>query len=370
MAEFPARTRSINCILPPTVLAGLITKGSPRQREIALRTLLTDQSFRTARVGLSSERRVVRRMRRAQRLAAWRASWARITPEEVRRTVFDAQNRQQLPGRVVRREGDPDVDDQAVNEAYLYLGDTYRLYAEAYGRDSIDDSGMVLNGTVHYGFEYCNAFWDGEQMVFGDGDTDAGFNSFTSSIDVVGHELAHGVTEHEAGLIYFGQPGALNESLSDVFGSLVKQYALNQKAEDADWLIGAELLTADINGEALRSMKAPGTAYNDPVLGGKDPQPADMAHFNRTFEDNAGVHINSGIPNHAFYLAAVNLGGFAWEQAGLIWYETLCSPLLQRTARFQDFAALTVTIAGQVFPDDDEPQEAVRDGWAGVGIDV
>src|SRR4029079_944922 len=134
--------------------------------------------------------------------------------------------------------------------------------------------------------------------------------------------LTHGVTQDEAQLVYSNQSGALNESLSDVFGSLIKQFSLNQTADQADWLIGAGLLTKQVNGVALRSMKAPGTAYNDPVLG-KDPQPAHMKDYVNTISDNGGVHINSGIPNHAFYLIATQIGGNAWEKAGQIWYLTL-----------------------------------------------
>ncbi len=175
-----------------------------------------------------------------------------------------------------------------------------------YQRDSLDNKGLILTGTVHYGREYQNAFWNGQQMVFGDGDGEI-FNRFTIAIDVVAHELSHGVTETEAGLIYFEQSGALNESLSDVFGSLVKQYHLKQTADEADWLIGEGLLADGINGKGLRSMSAPGTAYDDPLLG-KDPQPGHMKDFIKTREDNGGVHLNSGIPNRAFYLAAKAIG--------------------------------------------------------------
>ena len=161
---------------------------------------------------------------------------------------------------------------------------------------------MPLNGYVHFGQDYDNAFWNGQQMVFGDGDDDL-FNRFTLSLDVIGHELTHGVTEDEAQLVYYREAGALNESVSDVFGSLVKQRVLNQTADQADWLIGAELLTDAVDGVALRSMAHPGTAYDDAVLG-KDPQPAHMDDFVTTFADNGGVHINSGIPNRAFYLVA------------------------------------------------------------------
>jgi Zn-dependent metalloprotease len=269
---------------------------------------------------------------------------------------------------VVRTEGAPPTGDPAVDEAYDGLGATYDLYWEAYERNSIDDAGLPLNGTVHFGQKYDNAFWDGQRMVFGDGDGEY-FNRFTLAVDVIGHELTHGVTQHEAKLFYFFTPGALNESISDVFGSLVKQHALNQTADQADWLIGAGLFTAQVKGVAIRSMKAPGTAYDDPVLG-KDPQPADMHHFVFTIEDNGGVHINSGIPNHAFYLVATRLGGHAWEKAGLVWYDTLRDSQLRPLSGFNKFARLTVANAGRLFGQGSPEQQAVRDSWKDVGIVV
>jgi Zn-dependent metalloprotease len=116
-------------------------------------------------------------------------------------------------------------------------------------------------------------------------------------------------------------------------------------------------------------MKAPGTAYDDPVLG-KDPQPAHMSAFVNTFQDNGGVHINSGIPNHAFYLAATKIGGFAWEKAGRIWYETLRHPQLRSNWGFTRFARLTVTVAGQLLGESSTEQHAVRDAWGAVGVVV
>ena len=204
-------------------------------------------------------------------------------------------------------------------------------------------------------------------MVFGDGDGDL-FESFTRPIDVAGHELTHGVVEKEAGLIYWGQPGALNESIADVFGSMVKQRVAMEKADQADWLIGEGLFTPAVNGVALRSMSAPGTAYDDPLLG-RDDQPAHMDDYVTGLEDNGHVHTNSGIPNHAFYLAALNVGGYAWETAGLVWYSALVSPWVRRTTQFRTFAAVTVHQASVLFPFTDTT-EAVRDAWAQVGIEV
>lgn len=281
------------------------------------------------------------------------------------RTIYDARHKTELPGRKVRGEGEKPGKDATVNRAYAGLGATFELYLKTYQRNSIDGSGLPLNATVHYSEEYNNAFWNGEQMVFGDGDGEI-FLDFTIPVDVIGHELTHGVTQYTANLTYFGQPGALNESLSDVFGSLIKQYTLGQSASEADWLIGAGLLAPRVTGKALRSMKEPGTAYDDDVLG-KDPQPADMDHYVRTGRDNGGVHINSGIPNRAFYLVADALGGNAWERAGQIWYAVLTGGELAQDASFTDFAKLTVAAARAKYGDGDE-HKAVIDAWSTVKV--
>src|SRR5690606_10184478 len=161
-----------------------------------------------------------------------------------------------------------------------------RMLHDVYGRNSIDDAGMTLVGSVHYGQDYDNAFWDGSQMVFGDGDGRI-FNRFTVAQDVVAHELTHGVIDSEGGLTYMAQSGALNESLSDVFGSLVKQFHLHQSADQADWLIGAGLFLPSVQARGLRSMAEPGSAFDDPVLG-KDPQPGHMRDYVDTSEDRGG----------------------------------------------------------------------------------
>ncbi|MER7669729.1 M4 family metallopeptidase [Kitasatospora sp. NPDC096128] len=282
------------------------------------------------------------------------------------RVIADAGHGQRLPGRSVRTEGQAPVADSSVNHAYDGLGATFALYSEVFGRDSIDGRGLRMDASVHYGRDYDNAFWNGRQMVFGDGDGRI-FGDFTACVDVIGHELTHGVTQFTAGLEYQGQPGALNESVSDVFGSLVKQYALHQDAASADWLIGAGLLAPGVQGMALRSMKAPGTAYDDPQLG-KDPQPAHMRDYVDTADDNGGVHINSGIPNHAFYLLATALGGQSWERAGRIWYDTLTGGRLPADADFTAFARATVAAARARYPDRSSIADTVTASWAQVGV--
>jgi Zn-dependent metalloprotease len=289
------------------------------------------------------------------------------------RIVYSANNTSNLPGTIVRQEGAAPTGDPAADEAYDGAGATYDLYWQVYNRNSVDDQGLRLDSSVHYQRGYDNAFWNGSQMVYGDGDEDLPpaqrlFNRFTIAIDVMGHELTHGVTQYTANLNYANQSGALNESISDVFGSLVKQRNLGQMAKDADWIIGQGLLTANVNGVGLRSMKAPGTAYDDPVLG-KDPQPAHMKDYVTTVQDNGGVHINSGIPNHAFYLIAVDLGGNAWEKAGVIWYTALRDQL-RANSNFQNAADLTYAVAGTLYGANSLEQQAVLNGWAQVGINV
>ncbi|MFJ9433570.1 M4 family metallopeptidase [Streptomyces sp. NPDC101490] len=336
-------------IIPPHVLDKLARDGN----DAALRTLEADAALRT--------RRRVTGVREAAAPAPSDAGSAKPN-----RTIYDAGHQEVLPGRKVRGEGDAPGPDATVNRAHAGLGATFDLFRAVYGRDSLDGAGLPLHASVHYGQRYNNAFWDGQQMVFGDGDGDL-FLDFTIPVDVIGHELTHGFTQHTANLEYYGQSGALNESVSDVFGVLVKQHALGQSTTQADWLIGAGLLGPGVDhGTALRSMKAPGTAYDDDVLG-KDPQPAHMDHYVRTSRDNGGVHINSGIPNHAFYLLATELGGNAWERAGQIWYDVMTGGALTPEDRFAEFAAATVAAARARYGDGTELQ-AVLKAWSAVGL--
>lgn len=349
------------CIIPPHMLQEIARNGSQAQRDMAIRTIL-----------ISGQTRGQRRAFRELKGLVAASSMAAVGGGK-QRTVYSAQQGTQLPGVKVRGEGDPASSDVAVNEAYDGSGITYDLYFDAYGRDSIDNIGMPLNSTVHYQKGYDNAFWDGQQMVYGDGDEDLPpdqrlFNRFTACLDIIAHELTHGVTQHEANLAYLMQSGALNESFSDVFGSLVKQYQRGQAAAQADWIIGEGLFTPNVNGVGIRSMKAPGTAYDDPVLG-KDPQPAHMKDYVNTIEDNGGVHINSGIPNHAFYVTALEIGGLAWEKAGRIWYKTLADKL-QNTSNFQDAANKTFEAAGELYGTGSLEQLAVQKGWSEVGITI
>ncbi|CDG96326.1 Extracellular metalloprotease precursor [Xenorhabdus bovienii str. puntauvense] len=289
--------------------------------------------------------------------------------DELNRTIYDAEHEEIFPGdRVARREGMPESEDVAVNEAYEYLGKTHEFYKKVFGRNSLDNKGIKLVATVHYGQNYMNAFWSRKQMVFGDGDKSGKyFNRFTSAIDVIAHELTHGVIESEARLFYAYQSGALNESISDVFGIMVKQYFDKQKASESDWLIGKGLLGSNFNPDnkpdvALRTFVNPGTAFSG------DKQVGHMDQYKELpfTKDNGGVHIYSGIPNRAFYLLAVELGGYSWERAGKIWYETLLDERLSSDANFDDFAELTIKNAEKLF--DKEVSGIVNNCWSKVGV--
>ena len=289
----------------------------------------------------------------------------RLVAPRKRRNVYDTHHSTRLPGLLVMNEHKARGTDDEVNEAYDGSGATYDFYHRVFGRDSIDNRGMRIDSTVHYGHHFDNAMWDGRQMVYGDGDGRL-FGRFTAALEVMGHEITHGVTQHTAGLEYSGQAGALNEHISDAFGIMIRQYTKGQTVEESDWLIGAGIFTAKVHGKAIRSMAAPGTAYDDPILG-RDPQPATMKGYVRTDEDNGGVHINSGIANHAFYLAAMALGGYSWEVLGKIWYAVLTGRLIP-SATFSDFARATVDVAGEQYGNGGEVQRIVAEAWAEVGL--
>ncbi len=294
--------------------------------------------------------------------------------KNLQRTIYDAKSRSNLPGEAIRREGDPPTGDIATDEVYDALGITYNFFWDIYHRKSVDDKGMPLVATVHYGDGFTNAFWNGRQLVIGDGDEhrspeDAIFNRFTISLDVIAAEFVKGIIQVDTKLRYWEQSGALSESISDIFGSMVKQWAFGHTAQEADWIIGQGLFTPNVEGVGIRSLKAPGTAYNNPVLG-KDSQPAHMNDYKNVPYDNGGVHINSGIPNHAFYLIATELGGYAWEKAGRIWYETLRDKRLKTKAKFYDFALLALKNARNLYGEESIEALVVKRGWKRVGIEV
>jgi Zn-dependent metalloprotease len=345
----------MHAIVPPYLLARIAAAQEPtwaRAAQAARATLQTPREYRPVRS----------RIRMSVEDGGTLVFEGAPAPD---RTISDARQLERLPGTRMRGEDDPPTGDVAVDEAFDGLGATFDFYWDAYQRSGIDGAGAPLLATVHYGRDYDNAFWNGERMVFGDGDGEV-FRGFTGAISVIGHELAHGVIQHTAGLEYQGQSGALNESIADVIGALTEQYAAGQTADQATWLVGDGIFTEEVQGRALRDMQNPGTAYDDDELG-KDPQPAHMRDFVVTTEDNGGVHINSGIPNRAFALAAIALGGNAWEQAGQVWYRALTGGL-SSTADFRTFADATADAATELYGEDSEVTTAVRTAWTTVGV--
>jgi thermolysin metallopeptidase-like protein/emfourin len=310
--------------------------------------------------------RALRSRREERPPAPVRTADAPAAPGSTTRIVHSADNTETLPGEVVRTDGDPATGDLAVDEAFDSAGQVLDLFAAAFERRSMDGRGSPVSITVHFGQDYDNAFWDGTQLVFGDGDGVI-FERFTKPMDVMAHEFAHGVTQFTTGLAYVDQSGALNESISDVFAAMAKQRSRSQTAQQADWLVGEGLFRPGVDARALRSMLEPGTAYDDPRIG-RDPQVGRMADYVTTDDDNGGVHINSGIPNRAFALAARALGGFTWERIGRVWYDALTAGEVPVQADFATFARATLSSAARVFSDDPDVATRIAAGWRAVGL--
>jgi Zn-dependent metalloprotease len=333
------------------VLDQLAKSEDPAVRNLAIEAIARSATLRATRTAL----------------APFAAMAAVPSPAATKtRLVYDMKNQGSsfLPGKLVRSEGDKKTKDPAVNEAYDYSGTTYDFYKKLFNRNSLDDKGMTLISSVHLGQSYNNAFWNGEQMAYGDGDGVI-FIRFTKSIDVVGHELTHGVVSHTCDLEYRNESGALNEHFADVFGSLVKQWKRKHTAAKADWLIGPDIMGPGTKAKSLRTFKE-GKAYeNDSVLG-TDPQPKHLSNKYTGTADSGGVHINSGIPNHAFFLVATALGGNAWERPGQIWYKTMLA--LNQTSSFTDMVQMTTQTAGGLFGAGSTEEKAVTKAWQTVGF--
>lgn len=284
--------------------------------------------------------------------------------------IYDANNTTSLPGKKV--DFPADSGDKAVSDIYRWAVKTDQFFREFFGRNSIDNRGGEAVSTVHYDKNYANAFWDGRQLVFGDGDGRY-MDSFTTDSDIYAHEFMHGVSQFDTNLRYQDQAGALNESISDVFGVMAKQRIQGETVDESNWLIGEHLLVGDQF--ALRSMKNPGTAYLDHPVFGDDPQTASMDEYDYTLEDNGGVHINSGIPNRAFYLASKRLSeydhekySYAWDGTGRVWYQA--RQRVGSNPTFSEFAAKTVEVAQEIFGKDSYVEKACRYAWGDVKVEL
>jgi Zn-dependent metalloprotease len=354
----PACHNPVHCFLPPHIIDRLVESEDADIRRLGIEAMASAAATRAVRSTLSQMSMMT----------------AIPSPAGTKhRLVYDMKSRRSpLPGKLVRSEGGPPVADEAVNEAYDYAGLVYDFYKDVFNRNSLDNRGMTIISSVHVGRRFNNAFWDGRQMAYGDGDGQI-FIRFTKSLDVVGHELTHGVVSNTSNLNYWLQPGALNEHFADTIGSLVKQKHLGQTSNVADWLIGNSIMGPGTTAKSLRTFKESKAYENDRLLG-TDPQPKHMRDFvvlpndDAPENDNGGVHINSGIPNHAFYRVSLEIGGNAWEKAGKIWYQTLKN--LNSNSEFQEAASMTHMVAGSMFGIGGLEQKAVKKGWDAVGITV
>ncbi|BAY09921.1 M4 family metallopeptidase [Calothrix sp. NIES-2098] len=344
----------LHCFVPPHVLDRLVESDDPEIRNLAIDAIKHSVASRTKRNTFA----------KVAMLAA--------TPSPAgtkHRLVYDVNHwrwERMLPGKLVRSEGDSPVIDDAVNEAYDYSGITYDFYQEVFNRNSLDDKGMTLISSVHFGRNYDNAFWNGQQMIYGDGD-EIVFTRFSKALDVVAHELTHGVVQFTSNLEYWDESGALNEHFADAMSALVKQWYLKQDVTEADWLMGDAIVGPKVQAKSIRTFKAEKAYEKDAILG-TDPQPKHIKDKYTGDNDSRGVHINSGIPNHAFYLTAIELGGYSWEKVGPIWYQTLKN--LNQNSNFQEAASMTYQVAGAMFGSDSLEQQAVKKAWDAVGISV
>jgi Zn-dependent metalloprotease len=355
------------CVLSPDMLDNIQVNGNKDMRRAAERTGRLTDTMRIARLTATA----------AQLPGAAQGDAELHRKRGLQRQIFNAKNDEMsYNDRTVRREGDEPSGDPAVDEAYDGLGDTYDFYLKNFDRKGIGGDDKPLMGVVHYGKNYDNAYWDGHQMTFGDGDGRL-FNRFTCCKDVIGHELSHGVTETTLGLPYycsghpFGpNPGALNESISDCMGVVINILVLGLDFTKPDsWLVGKGLLAKGVDGVALRSMWAPGTAYDDKYLG-KDNQPDHIGKYVVTRGDSGGVHTNSGIPNVAFCRTAVNLGDPV--KAATVLYHVLkgAEPLAEndvpQDVSFVQWASAMVRVAEHDYGADG--RKAAVAAWASVGL--
>ncbi|MFI8708522.1 M4 family metallopeptidase [Bacillus sp. NPDC077411] len=275
--------------------------------------------------------------------------------------TYDGKNRTTLPGTLWA-----DVDnifnasrDAAAVDAHYYAGVTYDYYKNTFNRNSYNDAGAPLKSTVHYKSGYNNAFWNGSQMVYGDGDGYT-FVPLSGGLDVVGHELTHAVTEYSSNLVYQDESGALNEAISDIFGTLI-EYADNR---NPDWEIGEDIYTPGTAGDALRSMSDP-TKYGDPD------------HYSKRYtgtDDNGGVHTNSSIINKAAYLLAnggthygVTVNGIGKDKVGAIYYRANTQYFTESTTFSQARAGL-VQAAADLYGANSAEVAAVKQSYDAVGV--
>jgi Zn-dependent metalloprotease len=273
-------------------------------------------------------------------------------------TVYDCRNTQTLPGAPLAAP--KNSKDATAKRSFVETSAVAAFYKQAFGRNSIDDAGMTMMSSIHFGKSYNNAMWNGSQMVYGDGDGKL-FVDFTRGNDVIAHELTHGVTQHTLQLGYSGDAGGLNESLSDCFGSMFRQWQADQDAAAADWLIGADIMGPQAKAKGFKSLR---NMMNPADKSALAPQPTKYAQLTPGMDP----HYTSGPPNLAFATACKTLGGKSWEAIGQVWYGTLVNSGPHPNMTMPDFANRTRQVAAQRFPAQAAVAAAVNAGWKAIGL--
>lgn len=261
----------------------------------------------------------------------------------------------------------------STNEILQLSNLAYDFFHNKFDLESFDNKNSPIDIHINYGEKYNNAFYDGIQLVFGNGDGEY-FKSFLLQ-DILTHELTHAVTDHQCGLVYEKQSGALNEHLSDVFAICLNQRLKKEKASTSSWVLGEGIFTDRINGKGIRTFKNE-PAFDDPVLG-KDDQPKHMNGYldlpNTDEGDYGGVHANSGILNHAFHNFCImtetevsdEWTNRSWKAPLEIWFDTY--PKIKPISSFRNFAYSTVKVTKDTHP---ELQTQILKAWESVGIKV
>jgi Zn-dependent metalloprotease len=250
--------------------------------------------------------------------------------------------------------------DATAKRTFVETTAVAKFYAKVFGRNSIDNAGMTLQSSVHFGVAYNNAMWNGSQMVYGDGDGKL-FVDFTKGNDVIGHELTHGVTQHSLHLGYSGDAGGLNESLSDCFGSMFRQWQAKETVSTADWLIGKDILGPAAKAKGFHCLRDMANPADKAALA---PQPTKYSQITPGMDP----HYASGPPNLAFFTACTTFGGHSWERIGPVWYAALTTSGSKPSLTMPEFAARTRQIAVQKYPAQPAVAAAVDKGWKLVGL--
>lgn len=277
------------------------------------------------------------------------------------RETYNCTHTTDLPGTLVLKENSPlTTDDLVVNAGHVNSSTVYAFYASIFNRNSLDDKGMKIMSSVHYDQNYNNAFWNGQEMVYGDGDGKF-FIELTRGLDVCAHEMSHAVTQFTCNLWYLGQSGALNESFSDVMGICCKHWANKEfDPSTANWLMGDAIVGPNFPGKAIRSFKDE-KAYDG------DNQPKNMKNYVYTSSDSMGVHTNSGIPNHQFYLLCNILNKPSYDMPAQIAYRAH-TKYMKSWSGFKDYAKAQVRAATELYGA--TAAQAVKEAWAQVSIKI